>query len=69
MVFTQAKLLQVMQSVEENAVLSAQLKMVSQTLRDNQLRYTDLQNRYLQLEREYQIQISAQGTAEVRKHR
>ncbi|KAL8169721.1 UNVERIFIED_CONTAM: hypothetical protein K2H54_056135 [Gekko kuhli] len=54
----------VMQSVEENGVLSAQLKMVSQTLRENQLRYTDLQNRYLQLEREYQAQISAQGTAE-----
>nr|XP_056707621.1 golgin subfamily B member 1-like [Euleptes europaea] len=54
----------VMQSAEENAVLSAQVKMVSQTLRDNQLRYTDLQNRYLQLEREYQAQISVQGTVE-----
>ncbi|XP_062973461.1 golgin subfamily B member 1-like isoform X2 [Elgaria multicarinata webbii] len=56
----------VMQSVEEKAVLTAQLKTVSQTLRDNQLRYTDLQNRYLQLEREYQVQVasvqvSAQG--------
>ncbi|XP_068801531.1 golgin subfamily B member 1-like isoform X1 [Struthio camelus] len=44
----------VVQSAEENAILSAQLKTVSQTLRDNQLRYTDLQNRYLRLEREYQ---------------
>ncbi|XP_042319928.1 golgin subfamily B member 1-like isoform X3 [Sceloporus undulatus] len=55
----------VMQSVEENAILSAQLKAVSQTLRDNQLRYTDLQNRYLRLEREYQVQVaSVQGTAQ-----
>ncbi|XP_067413627.1 golgin subfamily B member 1-like [Emydura macquarii macquarii] len=56
----------VMQSVEENAVLSAQLKTVSQTLRENQLRYTDLQNRYFRLEREYQIvQVSSfQDTAQ-----
>nr|XP_060621122.1 golgin subfamily B member 1-like isoform X6 [Anolis sagrei ordinatus] len=55
----------VMQSVEENAVLSAQLKTVSQTLRDNQFRYTDLQNRYLRLEREYQVQVSSvQGSAQ-----
>ncbi|KAM3854154.1 uncharacterized protein M6D78_019372 [Vipera latastei] len=46
-----------MQSAQENAVLSAQLKMMSQTLQDNQLRCTELQNRYLQLERDYQVQV------------
>ncbi|XP_010213112.1 PREDICTED: golgin subfamily B member 1-like [Tinamus guttatus] len=56
----------VLQSAEENAILSAQLKTMSQTLRDNQLRYTDLQNRYLRLEREYQtMQVTSfQGTVQ-----
>ncbi|XP_058017568.1 golgin subfamily B member 1-like [Ahaetulla prasina] len=49
----------VMQSVQENAVLSAQLKMVSQTLQDTQLRYNDLQNHHLQLERDYQLQVAS----------
>ncbi|XP_050566678.1 golgin subfamily B member 1-like isoform X2 [Cygnus atratus] len=56
----------VVQSAEENTVLSAQLKTLSQTLRDNQLRYTDLQSRYLRLEREYQtMQVTSfRGTVQ-----
>lgn len=41
-----------MESVEMNAVLSAQLKSVSQGLKDTQMRYTDLQNQYYKLQRD-----------------
>ncbi|XP_043555989.1 golgin subfamily B member 1-like isoform X3 [Chiloscyllium plagiosum] len=44
----------VMQSIEEKATLSSQLKAVSQTLRDTQSRYGDLQDHYYRLERQYQ---------------
>ncbi|XP_019406886.1 PREDICTED: golgin subfamily B member 1 [Crocodylus porosus] len=50
----------VMQSTEENGALSAQLKSISQTLRDNQLCYTELQNRYFRLERDYRaVQVAS----------
>lgn len=61
---------QAMQSAEENAVLSAQVKTLSQTLRDNQLRYTDLQNHYLRLERDYQtVQVTSfRGSVQVNRY-
>ncbi|XP_075694096.1 uncharacterized protein LOC142660910 isoform X2 [Rhinoderma darwinii] len=42
-------------SVEMNAVLSAQLKSVSQGLKDTQIRYTDLQNQYSMLQTDLQM--------------
>ncbi|XP_040184044.1 golgin subfamily B member 1-like isoform X2 [Rana temporaria] len=39
-----------MESMEMNNVLSAQLKSVSQGLKDTQMRYTDLQNQYYKLQ-------------------
>ncbi|XP_069821277.1 golgin subfamily B member 1-like isoform X2 [Dendropsophus ebraccatus] len=44
-----------MESVEMNTVLSAQLKSVSQGLKDTQMRYTDLQNQYYKLQRDLPI--------------
>lgn len=38
--------LQLQQAVEEKAVVSAQLRAVSQTLRETQLSLSELQNRY-----------------------
>lgn len=43
-----------MESMEMNNVLSAQLKSVSQGLKDTQMRYTDLQNQYYKLQRDLQ---------------
>ncbi|XP_072278197.1 uncharacterized protein [Pyxicephalus adspersus] len=43
-----------MESIQMNAVLSAQLKSVSQGLKDTQVRYTDLQNQYYNLQRDLQ---------------
>uniref|UniRef100_A0A4W3JTZ8 Golgin subfamily B member 1-like n=1 Tax=Callorhinchus milii TaxID=7868 RepID=A0A4W3JTZ8_CALMI len=53
------KELQFQQCIEEKTVLSSQLKAVSQSLRDTQLRYGDLQNRYYRLERQYQTMRSS----------
>ncbi|KAI5629732.1 golgin subfamily B member 1 isoform X3 [Silurus asotus] len=51
------------QSVEEKAAVSAQLRAVSQTLRETQLRLSELQNRYYWIANQQQIQHSpTQGT-------
>ncbi|XP_075044396.1 uncharacterized protein LOC142103914 [Mixophyes fleayi] len=42
------------ESVKMNAVLSAQLKNVSQGLNDTQMKYTDLQSQYYKLQRDFQ---------------
>ncbi|XP_072322860.1 uncharacterized protein [Scyliorhinus torazame] len=44
----------VTQCIDEKATLSSQLKAISQTLRDTQSLYGDLQDRYCRLERQYQ---------------
>eukprot|EP00079_Xenopus_tropicalis_P015533 XP_004913418.1 PREDICTED: golgin subfamily B member 1-like isoform X3 [Xenopus tropicalis] len=43
-----------MESVQMNAMLSAQLNTVSQGLKESQLRYSDLQNQYYTLQRDLQ---------------
>ncbi|KAM4723173.1 uncharacterized protein WCC33_009406 [Rhinophrynus dorsalis] len=42
------------ESVQMNAMLNAQLKTVSQGLKDSQIRYSDLQNQYYKLQRDVQ---------------
>ncbi|XP_075423715.1 uncharacterized protein LOC142464223 isoform X3 [Ascaphus truei] len=44
-----------METVEMNALLSAQVKTLSQGLKDTQIRYSDLQNQYSKLQRDFQI--------------
>ncbi|GAA6087320.1 golgin subfamily B member 1 isoform X1, partial [Tachysurus ichikawai] len=51
------------QAVEEKAAISAQLRAVSQTLRETQLSLSELQNRYYWIANQQQIQHShAQGS-------
>lgn len=46
------------QAVEEKAAVSAQLRAVSQTLRETQLSLSELQNRYYWIANQQQIQHS-----------
>lgn len=50
--------LQLQQSVEEKAAVSAQLRAVSQTLRETQLSLSELQNRYYWMANQQQLQHS-----------
>ncbi|XP_018424690.1 PREDICTED: golgin subfamily B member 1-like [Nanorana parkeri] len=53
-----------MELMEMNNVLSAQLKSVSQGLKDTQTRYTDLQNQYYKLQRDLQSsQVTSRNDA------
>nr|XP_033784371.1 golgin subfamily B member 1-like [Geotrypetes seraphini] len=50
---------------EENSVLASQLKTLSQTLRETQIRYNEMQNHYYRLERDYQTgRVSFQETVQ-----
>ncbi|XP_018112855.1 golgin subfamily B member 1 isoform X3 [Xenopus laevis] len=51
-----------MESVQMNAMLSAQLNTVTQGLKDSQMRYSDLQNHYYKLQRDLQaLQVTNQS--------
>lgn len=50
--------LQMQQAVEEKSAVSAQLRAVSQTLRETQLSLSELQNRYYWIANQQQIQHS-----------
>lgn len=61
-------LLQMQQAVEEKAAVSAQLRAVSQTLRENQLSLSDLQNRYYWIANQQQIQHSSSQVYSIFMH-